>query len=287
LFSGNKRRILLGVSDALSALLAEEAGADALWASSLCISSSLGLRDSSEMTLVELSQTVSRMAAHCQIPILVDGDSGYGNWQSVQRLCRELIRSGASGLCIEDKPFPKVNSHFGAPPVLSGIEEFCGKIRAAKDISSGSLFLVARCESFVAEESGELALERCLNYVEAGADAVLFTMRQWNPETLSSLLKEWTNKKEPLLFIPPPNDFLSPQQLFEMGFSGVVWANQAFRASLHALREAYRELLKNGATHKSSAPLLPLTHVFDLLKYSEIESGRSLYQRGEFLEEER
>jgi len=230
------------------------------------------------MTLLELSQTISRMATHCQIPVLVDGDSGYGNWQSVQRLCRELLRSGASGLCIEDKPFPKVNSHFGSPPVLVGIDEFCGKIRAAKDISAERLFLVARCESFVAEECVERALERCLNYVEAGANAILFTMRNWNPQALSPFLEEWKTKKEPLLFIPPPDANLSPQFLFELGFSGIVWANQAFRASLYTLRETYRELLTHGSLQRPNPPLLPLDHVFDLLKYSEIEKGDSIYQ---------
>ena len=89
-FSKKNRLSFLGVGDSISALLATRSGASALWASSLCVSTSLGLRDASELTLTELSRVVSLMRDQTHLPILVDGDSGYGENHVTLRLCNEL-----------------------------------------------------------------------------------------------------------------------------------------------------------------------------------------------------
>ncbi|NBT59344.1 phosphoenolpyruvate phosphomutase, partial [bacterium] len=171
-FSKQNRLSFLGVGDSISALLATRSGASALWASSLCVSTSLGLRDASELTLAELSRVVSLMRDQTHLPILVDGDSGYGENHVTLRLCKELFRSGASGICLEDKPFPKINSHFGRKPEIVDLGSFCDKLDCIKQSLSKDFFLVARTEAFVANKSVEEGLHRCEAYVEAGADAI-------------------------------------------------------------------------------------------------------------------
>lgn len=267
LFSGKKTVTFLGAGDPISALMAAQSGAEALWASSFCISTLKGLRDLSELSLKELADTVFEMTAHHQAPILVDGDSGFGSPQGLLRLAHLLIRSGARGLCIEDKPFPKANSHFGMPQSLVAPEEFCSKLVSIKAAFGDSLYLVARTESFTAKLSLEEALKRCWKYAESGADAVCFTARDWNIPLIEDFLRYWNQPDKPLIFIPPPKESISNETLFQMGFRGVIWANQAMRASLKVYQETYSELVKSGSSQTRLDQLLSMDDIFKMLGY--------------------
>src|SRR5580704_6664944 len=122
---------LMEAHNGLSAKLAEEAGFRGIWASGLSISAALGLRDSNEASWTQVLDVLEFMADATSLPILVDGDTGYGNFNNVRRLVRKLCERGIAGVCIEDKLFPKTNSFLGEHQALAGIEEFCGRLRAA------------------------------------------------------------------------------------------------------------------------------------------------------------
>ena len=101
---------LMEAHNGLSAKVAEEAGFQGLWASGLTISASLGLRDSNEASWTQVLDVLEYMKDASNLPILMDGDTGYGNFNSVRRLVRKLCERGIAGVCIEDKLFPKTNS---------------------------------------------------------------------------------------------------------------------------------------------------------------------------------
>ncbi len=167
---------LMEAHNGLSAKIAEEAGFRAIWASGLTMSASLGLRDSNEASWTQVLELLEYMADAVDIPILVDGDTGYGNFNNVRRLVRKLCERGIAGVCIEDKLFPKTNSFIGEAQPLAEIEEFCGRIKAGKDSQTHDDFtLVARVEALISGRGMDEALTRAEAYRAAGADAILIT----------------------------------------------------------------------------------------------------------------
>jgi phosphoenolpyruvate phosphomutase len=139
------------------------------------MSAQFGVRDSNEASWSQVVDALEFMSDATGVPILVDGDTGYGNFNSLRRLVRKLEQRELGGVCIEDKEFPKTNS-FGASDrqILASVDEFCGKIKAAKDCQLDPDFVVvARVEALIAGAGMEEALRRAEAYHAAGADAVL------------------------------------------------------------------------------------------------------------------
>ena len=119
---------LMEAHNGLSAKIVEEAGFAGIWASGLSISAALGVRDNNEASWTQVLEILEFMADATSLPILVDGDTGYGNFNNVRRLVRKLCQRGIAGVCIEDKLFPKTNSFIGEAQPLADIDEFCGRI---------------------------------------------------------------------------------------------------------------------------------------------------------------
>src|SRR5260370_35277401 len=141
---------LMEAHNGLSAKLVEEAGFPGIWASGLAISAALGVRDNNEASWTQVLDILEFMADATTLPILVDGDTGYGNFNNVRRLVRKLCQRGIAGVCIEDKVFPKTNSFVGEAQPLAEIDEFCGRIKAGKDSQTDDAFgLVARAEALM------------------------------------------------------------------------------------------------------------------------------------------
>ncbi|CAG2061606.1 unnamed protein product, partial [Timema podura] len=124
-------------------------GFSGIWASGLGISAQLGVRDSNEASWTQVLEVVEFMADATNIPILLDADTGYGNFNNARRLIRKLEDRGVAGCCIEDKCFPKTNSLLdGRQQPLADVEEFALKIKACKDHQRDPDFcVVARVEA--------------------------------------------------------------------------------------------------------------------------------------------
>ena len=124
---------IMEAHNGLSAKIVQETGFKGIWGSGLSISAQLGVRDSNEASWTQVLEVIEFMADNSDIPLLLDGDTGYGNFNNARRLVAKLEQRGIAGVCIEDKLFPKTNSLLDsrAQP-LADIEEFSMKIKAMK-----------------------------------------------------------------------------------------------------------------------------------------------------------
>src|SRR5438132_932306 len=187
---------LMEAHSGLSARIVEEAGFEGIWGSGLTISAAFGVRDNNELSWSQVVDHVAVMAEGTSIPLVVDGDTGYGNFSNMRRLVRKLEQVGVAGVTIEDKQFPKTNSFLRSElQPLADIDEFCGKIKAGKDSQTDTDFvLVARVEALIAGWGLAEAIKRAEAYHRAGADAILIHSRQSSPAEIFAFLDEWGNR---------------------------------------------------------------------------------------------
>jgi len=187
----------------LSARIVREAGFSGIWASGLSISAQLGVRDNNEASWTQVVDVLEFMADASDLPILLDGDTGYGNFNNMRRLVRKLEQRGIAGVCIEDKQFPKTNSFLnGERQPLADIAEFAGKIAAGKDTQHDPNFsIVARVEALIAGWGMEEALRRAEAYRRAGADAILIHSKLSKPDEILTFAREWAGRG-PLVIVP-------------------------------------------------------------------------------------
>ena len=152
MLESDRLEFLLEAHNGLSARIGEDAGFGGLWASGLCLSAQFGVRDNNEASWTQILEMLEFMADATSVPIMLDGDTGYGNFNNVRRLVRKLEQRGVAAVCIEDKLFPKTNSFLegGAQP-LADVQEFCGKIQAGKEAQRDPDFcVIARVEALIA-----------------------------------------------------------------------------------------------------------------------------------------
>ena len=148
-----------GAHDGLSAKLAEKNGFNAVWASGLGISAVQTVPDASILTMTEFLEAAVIMNESCNLPVIADCDSGYGNIHNVTRMIKKYEAAGIAGVCIEDKVYPKLNSFDDRQQILVSTEEFCAKIRAAKMAQQNDDFvLIARVEALIAKLGQEQKL---------------------------------------------------------------------------------------------------------------------------------
>ncbi|MET0498030.1 MAG: phosphoenolpyruvate mutase [Steroidobacteraceae bacterium] len=263
--------------DALSAAVVEQAGFEGLWASGLSIASSLGFRDANEAAWTQVVEVVERMADATSVPILVDGDSGFGNFNNARLAARKLFQRGAAGICLEDKGFPKMNSFVGNRHPLADIAEFSGRLRAVRDtVPAEDFVLVARIEALIAGHGQQEALERAHAYREAGADAILIHSRKSTADEILAFAGAWGNRLP--LIIVPTKYFRTPAEVYrEAGISMAIWANHAMRASVVAMREVCRRIIDDQGIAGVESQVATLEEVFGLMRYSELAAAEERY----------
>ncbi|TCU32835.1 phosphoenolpyruvate mutase [Rhizobium azibense] len=263
--------------DGLSAAIAQRAGFKALWASGLSISSCLGFRDANEASWSEIVDVVERMADAADIPILVDGDSGFGNFNNARLIARKLRQRGASGVCLEDKAFPKINSFVGDRHPLADIDEFCGRLKAVKDqVPDPDFVLIARVEALIAGHGEDEALARAHAYAEAGADAILIHSRKPDAEEIFSFTLGWQSRLP--VVIVPTKYYRTPAAEYRVaGISMVVWANHSMRAASAAMRKVCDRIIHEESIAGIESEIATLDELFDLLKYQELSAAEERY----------
>ena len=218
------------------------------------------------------------MADATTCPILMDGDSGYGNFNNVRRLVKKLETRGIAGVCIEDKQFPKSNSLLeSGPHMLAEMEEFCGRIKAAKDHQTDPDFVVvARTEALICGLDVHAALRRAMAYHAAGADAVLVHSRRDTAVDIQAFMKEWDTRC-PIL-IAPTTYAQTPLRDFEVsGVSTVIWANHGLRAAIRAMTDVYRQLAREVSPTQLTDRLVPVDEIFRLQGMEELKAAEKRY----------
>ena len=269
--------LLMEAHSGISAKIAEEAGFGGLWASGLSISASLGLRDSNEASWTQVLDVLEYMSDATTLPILVDGDTGYGNFNNVRRLVKKLCERQIAGVCIEDKLFPKTNSFIGEAQPLADIEEFCGRIKAGKDSQLDDNFtLVARVEALISGRGMEEALRRAEAYHAAGADAVLIHSKQNTAAEIFEFMERWGNRA-PVVIVPTMY-YATPTELFrQAGISTVIWANHLMRASIAAMRETARRIHDDQSLVAVEGRVASVKDIFRLVGNQELEDAERRY----------
>ena len=281
LLQGDALEFLLEAHSGVSARIAEEAGFRGIWASGLAISAQCGVRDSNELSWTQVLEIVELMADATEIPILVDGDGGHGDFNNVRRLVRKLEQRGAAGICIEDKVFPKTNSFIhGARQALVSTEEFCGKLRAARDSALDASFcIVARTEALIAGFGLDAALARAEAYRQAGADAVLVHSARSDADEILAFAREWAGRLP--LAIVPTTYARTPTEVFRRaGVRLVIWANPLLRASVAAMQSAARRLRASASLADLEPQIAPLREIFRLQDADELLAAERRYRGG-------
>ncbi len=238
-----------GAYDGLSALLVEQAGFPALFLSGASLSyARLGRPDAGLVTATELADACARMADRVDIPILVDGDSGYGNAINLQRTIRLLERAGAAAVQIEDQVTLKPMQALQSRPLVP-IAEMIGRIKAAQDArKSENLLISARTDAQPTIDFSE-TMDRCQAYVDAGCDLLLAegVSSFADAQTLTTAL----GGRLPLihnLLEGGPSPFRRAEEIAPFGFKIALFAGAMAQTSAHALTALLAELHATGST---------------------------------------
>ncbi|MCP2513954.1 oxaloacetate decarboxylase [Achromobacter mucicolens] len=265
-----------GVYDALSALIAEQAGFSALYLSGASIAySRLGRSDIGLTTYTEVEDTLARIAERVSAAVIVDADTGFGNALNTQRTVRGFERAGAAMIQLEDQTFPKRCGHLDGKSVIPAAE-MCGKLHAAVDARvNASTLILARTDA-LASEGLDSALDRAESYLEAGADA-LFIEALRSPEQMRAACDRFA-ARVPLLANMVEGGKTPVQDagaLAAVGFRIVIFPGGTARAVAHTLQGYYGSLRQHGTTGPWKDSMLDFDGLNDVIGTPELlEQGR-------------
>ncbi|CAP42006.1 isocitrate lyase/PEP mutase family protein [Bordetella petrii] len=238
-----------GIYDALSALIAEQAGFDALYLSGASIAyARLGRSDVGLTTYTEVEDVLARITERVRCPVIVDGDTGFGNALNVQRTVRGFERAGAAMIQLEDQGFPKRCGHLAGKSLVPA-EEMCGKLRAALDARASDATLILARTDAVAVEGLDAAFERAERYLECGVDAIFIEALR-SPAQLDAACARFA-ARVPLLanmVEGGQTPIESAEALAARGFRIVIFPGGTARAVAHALQAYYGSLRQHGTT---------------------------------------
>ncbi len=269
---------LMEAHNGLSARIVREAGFKGIWGSGLTISAQFGVRDNNEASWTQVVDMLEFMADASDLPILLDGDTGYGNFNNMRRLVRKLEQRGIAGVCIEDKQFPKTNSFLnGERQPLADVAEFAGKIAAGKDTQQDPNFcIVARVEALIAGWGMDEALRRAEAYRRAGADAILIHSKLSKPDEIVTFAREWAGRGP--LVIVPTKYYSTPTEVFrKAGISTVIWANHLIRAATAAMQSVAREIHSSETLVNVEDRVASVNEIFRLQDADEYSAAERLY----------
>ncbi len=240
-----------GVYDALSALIAEQAGFEALYLSGASIAyTRLAQSDVGLTTFTEVADTLARITERVRLPVIVDADTGFGNALNVLRTVKGFERAGAAMIQIEDQSFPKRCGHLDGKTVVP-TSEMVGKLKAALDARASSDTLILARTDAVAVEGIDAAFDRAEAYLACGVDA-LFIEALRTPEQMDAACQRF-GKRVPLLANMVEGGKTPIQNATELqarGFQIAIFPGGAARAVAHALQGFYGSLKQ----HQTTAP---------------------------------
>lgn len=240
-----------GVYDALSALVAQQSGFEALYLSGASIAyTRLGRSDVGLTTATEVAQALAQITDRVSLPVIVDADTGFGNSLNTMRTVREFERAGAAMIQLEDQTFPKRCGHLDGKAVIP-VQEMQGKLHAALDARQHpNTLILARTDAF-AVEGLDAALERAEAYLSCGVDA-LFIEALRTPEDMRRACAQFAHRVPLLANMVEggKTPIHSAQALGEVGFKLVIFPGGTARAVVHTLQGYYDSLRQ----HQTTAP---------------------------------
>jgi 2-methylisocitrate lyase-like PEP mutase family enzyme len=240
--------LMPGAANALAARVIEATGHRMLMVSGAAVANTyLGAPDIGLVSLAELAAHVGAIRDAVNIPLLVDGDTGFGNAINVVHTVRVLERAGANAIMLEDQTFPKRCGHFENKTVISK-SEMVQKIKAAVDTREDDQMMILARTDARSMEGLEAAMDRARAYQEAGAD-FLFIEAPLNIEELAAIPREVPGVHVCNLVVGGKTPLLPQKELAKMGFSVVLYANLALQASLMAMQKSLQHLHDHGSVN--------------------------------------
>jgi len=257
-----------GAHDPMAALLAKDAGFEALYLSGGALSASLGLPDIGLLTMEELISRTKAIVRAADLPLLVDGDTGYGEAINVMRLIRELEDAGAAAVQLEDQVLPKKCGHLNGKQLVS-VDDMAAKIAAAARART-HLVIVARTDS-AATEGLDAAIARAERYVEAGADVIF-------PEALPSI--EAFSAFVEALDVPILGNMtefgktpqLSAEDFKSLGINMAIWPVSSLRVASKAVEKFYGTLKSTGSAETTLGNMQTRAELYETIRYLDYEA---------------
>lgn len=268
-----------GIYDAFGAMMAERAGFETLYLSGASISyTRLGSPDIGLVGMEEVAGVVGRIRERVDLPIVVDGDAGFGNALNVQRTIRVFERNGASAIQLEDQQLPKRCGHLDGKKLVS-TGEMSGKIKAATDSRADSdTVIIARTDA-VTVEGLDAALERSEAYVEAGAD-MLFVEALKTEEDMRRVIAQFAGRLPVMANMVEggKTPVMPAGQLAGIGFKLVIFPGGLVRAIAKTMSAYFEALQQEGTTASFRNDMLDFTQLNDLLGTQAILDGSKKYE---------
>lgn len=266
-----------GIYDALSAVVATQAGFEALYLSGAALAyTRLGRSDIGLVSMNEVADVIALVRDRVATPLIVDGDTGFGNALNVQRTVRTFERAGASAIQLEDQTFPKRCGHLRDKTLIAAAE-MAGKIKAATDSRDSTETLIVARTDAVAVEGLERALDRARLYAEAGAD-ILFVEAPRSEAELATLVRELAGVRPLLANMVEGGDtpILSADELGRIGFRLVIFPGGIVRALARTMQGYYGSLRRAGTTDPFRDRMFDFAELNRLIGTPELlEAGRN------------
>lgn len=278
-----KRSIVVpGVFNAITAMIAERLGFDAVYVSGAGLANGRGLPDLGLLNLSEVAQYTSEIANSVSIPAIADVDTGFGEVLNVMRTVEEFERAGIAAIHIEDQVMPKRCGHLPGKELIT-TEAMVQKIKGAVEARKNSDFVIIARTDARAVEGLNGAIRRAQAYIKAGADMIF-------PEALES--KEEFRKFADAVNVPlmanmtefGKTPYLTAKEFAEMGYNIIIFPMTAFRTMTKAVEDALKELKKSETQKNLLKKMHTRQQIHDIIRYNEYEEiDRRLggYSRGQ------
>ncbi|MFZ5783879.1 MAG: methylisocitrate lyase [Pseudomonadota bacterium] len=258
-----------GAHNGLAALQAQRAGFDALYLSGAAMSASMGLPDLGVITVDEVCFFIRQVARASGLPVLVDGDTGYGEALNVMHMVRAFEEAGAAAVHIEDQLLPKKCGHLNDKK-LANPRDMAAKVAAAAR-ARRHLFLIARTDA-AASEGIDGAVARARLYLESGADAIF-------PEALTSaeMFRAFAEAMPGVPLLANMTEFgrtpfFTAGEFEAMGYRMVIWPVSALRVANKAQERLYRALKRDGGTQNMVGEMQTRAELYETISYREYEA---------------
>lgn len=248
--------IVPGAFNALSAKVIADLGFEAIYVTGAGVTNMyFGLPDQGFMGLHEIAEHTARIRDAVDVPLLVDADTGFGNALNVRHTVKVLERAGADCIQLEDQVAPKRCGHFSGKDVIS-TEEAVNKIKAAVDARQDPDFLIMARTDAAATLGFEAAVERAEKFAEAGAD-ILFVEAVTKAEEVQALPKRLGKPQLMNMVIGGRTPIFNAEQLGELGYGIVLYANAALQGAVAGMQKALTVLRDEKEVQESSGLVTP------------------------------
>jgi methylisocitrate lyase len=253
----------------IAALLAKKQGFEALYMSGAAMSATMGLPDLGMITVDEVAFYIRQVARAAGLPMLVDGDTGYGEALNVMHMVRVFEEAGAGAVHLEDQLLPKKCGHLNDKK-LADARDMAAKVAAARKARK-HLYVIARTDA-VASEGMDAAVDRAKLYLEAGADAIF-------PEALTTreMFADFAKRMPGVKLLANMTEFgrtpfLTAKEFEELGYAMVIWPVSHLRVANRAMEDLYASIREHGGTQKMLERMQTRAQLYETIGYHEYEA---------------